>query len=61
MRERKRKHDDAHYPLGGKGKRATRKSPKLFPNGKCNHPMITIGVIDRCSYCGEVVPKEGEQ
>ena len=23
MRERSRRHDDAHYPMGGRGKRAT--------------------------------------
>lgn len=43
MRERKRKHDDAHRPLRGKGKRATR-------------PLIVCGVADRwCPGCG-VVP-----
>lgn len=26
MRERKKKHDDAHYPLQGKGKRSVKKT-----------------------------------
>ena len=41
-RERKRKHDDAHYPLGGKGKRANRQRsygrPPLVPSDP-NEPL----------------------
>lgn len=41
MRERKRKHDDAHWPLQGKGKRSRRKSVAVY------HP---------CPDCKESVP-----
>ncbi len=55
-REKNSRHDDAHIPLGGKGKRSiSRKSKLPF---KCGHPMITTGVIDRCSVCGEEIPKK---
>jgi hypothetical protein len=29
MRERKRRHDDVHFPMGGRGKRATRPKAQL--------------------------------
>lgn len=42
MRERRRKHDDAHYPLQGRGKRATpRKKPAV-------HPAVPM-----CDDCGK--------
>ncbi len=31
MKERRRRHDDAHMPLGGKGKRANSRRPTLPP------------------------------
>lgn len=56
-RERKRRHDDVHNPMGGKGKRATRPKNKSV-NTHCSHWMITTGVIDRCSICGIELPKD---
>jgi hypothetical protein len=44
MRERRRRHDDAHRPMGGKGKRAT---PRR---------VISVRVVEHCPHCGEVLP-----
>ena len=35
MRERKRKHDDAHCPMGGKGRRARKPKAILPPCDPC--------------------------
>lgn len=35
MRERRRKHDDLHRPLGGKGKRATKPRTKALATYRC--------------------------
>ena len=49
LRERKRKHDDAHYPLQGSGRRANRKpvgtkfnAPKCRDCGKWPATMIHL-------------------
>jgi hypothetical protein len=41
-RERARKHDDAHRPMGGRGKRATR--------------PVDVDYSDMCPYC-ELYPR----
>ncbi len=56
FKERKRRHDDAHIPMGGKGKRGTTRKNKAAKSSECTHPMITTGVIDRCSYCKAEMP-----
>lgn len=43
-RERKRKRDDVHFPMGGRGKRATRPKCASAPN------------TQRCPHCGMSLP-----
>lgn len=43
MKERKRRHDDAHFPLQGKGKKAVKK--------------ISAPIIDPCPDCGKFSAK----
>ena len=48
MRERKRKHDDAHYPMQGRGKRATPR--KAVKPGDA----LAMGEVCRCDECPNV-------
>ena len=43
MKERKRRHDDAHYPMGGKGRRARR--PKN--RGPYHPPVVTDNTFNK--------------
>lgn len=45
MRERTRRHDDAHRPMGGKGKRAT--------------PRKHLPLAPRCQRCGRLITGNG--
>lgn len=36
MKERKRKHDDVHFPMGGKGKRSTPRKQIQAQGPKCS-------------------------
>lgn len=49
MRERKRKHDDAHYPLGGKGKRATKPKNPKYTGPTCECGYYPKGSTHLCS------------
>lgn len=44
MRERKRKHDDTHFPLQGRGKRA--------PKGSLHRSLEGKIKLKRCPACG---------
>lgn len=55
MRERRRRHDDLHRPLGGRGKRAT---PPKFKNHDCVHPVTSWRddlQIEQCVWCHRAV------
>lgn len=47
-RERKQRHDDAHYPLAGKGKRANRRQAN-----PCQHRLLLLD--GTCATCGAKV------
>lgn len=48
MKERKRRHDDAHYPLQGLGKRTTkRKSKSTGPVCECG--LVAKGTTHLCN------------
>lgn len=51
MRERYRKHDDVHYPLGGRGKR--HRLPKGRRLGRDGAELVTV-VNETCAGCGFV-------
>lgn len=52
MKERKRKHDDAHFPLQGRGKKANRKevyiepAAKLVPMEKIEQVALILNPIE---------------
>jgi len=46
MRERRRKHDDAHMPLGGKGKRAVPPRAMLVLDQPCPRCIETAARLD---------------
>lgn len=59
FKEKKRRHDDAHNPMGGRGRRA--RAPQAAPRGTCAHPIITTAAYERfdtCSMCGEIQRRE---
>ena len=51
--ERRRRHDDAHFPMQGRGKRATPNKNGIGPY-KCPHQMIDR-YTKKCCRCGVVV------
>ncbi|CEE63000.1 hypothetical protein XAC3608_2030008 [Xanthomonas citri pv. citri] len=58
MKTRRRKHDDAHYPLAGKGACGWR--PKGPPVGTCHHQFVT-NCGERagcCARCGDFIAPE---
>jgi hypothetical protein len=52
MRERKRKHDDAHRPMGGRGKQATPPIAMLVMPKLCEELSMHRGMIDSRDYEG---------
>lgn len=51
MRQGKRTHDDAHRPLGGKGKRANR-----TPGRTMNWGAAELVERPACKECGRLLP-----
>lgn len=51
FKDRKHKHDDAHFPMQGKGKRGTKRKPKL---------PIPPGALRKCFHCPAVGPLEND-
>jgi len=52
MRERRQRHNDIHFPMGGRGKRATPPKERLE---SCRHPWATFDASRKgnfCVYCG---------
>ncbi len=66
MRERKRRHDDAHFPLQGQGRRATKRkttagivSPLVVNNEPISKTLL--GYFRRkCSFFRAIYPKMPE-
>lgn len=54
MRERKRRHDDLHRPMGGKGKRATPPRARLvqIPPHDCAPDAAADDNHAQCKVCG---------
>jgi hypothetical protein len=48
FKEKKRRHGDVHWPLGGRGKKATKPKSKLIHQYKCNACGSTL-YIHLCS------------
>lgn len=68
MRERKRRHDDVHYPMQGRGKRATAPKTDLPTGPKCECGIYREGITHLCSgpktgvciVCGDDFRTAGE-
>lgn len=59
MRERRRRHDDVHFPMQGKGKRATKRDtlpyfgPRLVPRDRCKVCDVEITSGELCRQHAE--------
>lgn len=56
--ERKRLHDEAHFPLHGKGNKPVKRRKDTLTY-KCSHPFVDHNTR-ACVRCGEVVPGYGD-
>lgn len=50
MKERRRKHDDAHHPLAGRGQRGNTSRPAPNWGG------VVVVERPRCPDCGQILP-----
>lgn len=48
VKERKRRHDDVHHPLGGKGKRAVSRRREVLTGELCECGIYRKGAMHLC-------------